>query len=236
MSAFVDAIHAIYDRHPANIYPFIGGAFLHPNDEDFRVMGVGINAYSGDDRHNLTPAMHATWFEKKAFRFQRAVSRDLEVLGSALTAAPHIFAGLKCRGMASIFMTNAVKVYVHESEGKRASQLSTKHFEQHLQQWRDELDAMAAAGAMPHVIVIVGSPFWSYAWETFKGARLANIRVDSHGYTSGETLHYVNRYSLTVAGRRHHLLLVRLRHPSSRRSQGSPEWLMSKPEFVKITS
>lgn len=238
MSTLVDRIHAIYDRMTPCIHPFIGAAFRNPAAADLRVMGVGINAYScGDDFGRQAPGLNAAWFEKQTYRFHRAVLRDLSAICLELTRPPFAFAGKTFRGIESIFLTNAVKVYVREAEGKRAAQLSPRHFEEHLAQWRDELDALAEADALPHVIAVIGDPFWKYACASFQEVEtFRSIRVRSHRWAPGKCLHYVNRFTLEGPRGAHELLLVRLRHPASRRSAGAPRWLLGQAEFQRIAA
>jgi hypothetical protein len=57
MTAFVQRVHGIYEQFSPYIYPYIGKTFIEPYDEDFRMMAVGINAYSvGDDFGKQAPA------------------------------------------------------------------------------------------------------------------------------------------------------------------------------------
>src|SRR5580692_6174392 len=121
MSDFVEQVHRIYDRNSPCIYPYIGSTFQEPHDGDLRIMAVGINARS-EDKHwgTQAPGLYAEWFEKQSWRFQRGVWRDLKEVGERITQAPFLFGGRRFAGMGSIFLTNAVKVYVKDSEGRHA--------------------------------------------------------------------------------------------------------------------
>jgi hypothetical protein len=236
MSALVQQLHSIYDRHEHRIHPFIGSAFRSPSGADFRVMGVGINAYSSAHDHGQQPPdLNAQWFAKQTYRFHRAVLRDLGELAAGLTQPRAAFAGKRFLGIESVLLTNAVKVYVHEAEGKRAEQLPADAFDAHLDQWRDEIDALADADALPHVIAVIGDPFWKHACDSFRNAPFRSIRVETHRWAPGKCLHYVNRYALRGPRGAHDLLLVRLRHPASRRINGAPRWLLGQAEFREIT-
>ena len=139
MTDFSATIRSIYERAHPHILPFIGRAFASPKPGDFRAMAVGINAYScGDDWGRQPPELYAQWFEKQAHRFQRGVHRDLTALSTALAAEPFLFSDRGFAGMDSFFVTNAIKVYMREADGKTADQLSDAHFEAHLGQWHDE--------------------------------------------------------------------------------------------------
>lgn len=240
MNRFAERIHAIYDRHaPRQIHPFIGATFRSPQDVDLRIVAVGINAYVAPrDEPRLSPSWFAGWFRNQSHRYQRAVWRDLEVLGRALTAKPFRLATQRFAGMASIYLTNAVKVYLPEAEGKRAYQLAPEHFERHLDQWRDELDAMAELDVLPHVIVIIGEPFWPFACDAFRvGAAFERFDVVRYEHGKGSCLHYSNRVVLRSSKGEHELLLLRLRHPAARSStMGSPQWLLAQPEMRALAA
>ncbi len=93
---------------------------------------------------------------------------------------------------------------------------------------------MAAHGVLPHVIAILGDPFWSRACASFRSGTFAQIRLKQYEACQGSCLHYVNRLTLDVGGPEHVLLLLQLRHPASRRAMGSPKWLAQQPEFTAM--
>jgi hypothetical protein len=238
MSNFVEQIHRIYDRHSPCIYPYIGSAFQEPSDGDLRIMGVGINARS-EDKHWGTqePGLYSEWFEKQSWRFQRGVWRDLKDVGERITKAPFLFGGRRFVGMGSVFLTNAVKVYVKDSEGRHADQLTDDDFKRHLDQWHDELDAMAEANLLPHVIAIVGRPFWGLACASFKESPLfKRFAVKEYRWCRDSSLHFANRISLRGPSGDHDLLLLRLRHPAGRAPTGSHDWLFDQADFKQIAS
>ncbi|HZU84428.1 MAG TPA: hypothetical protein VE987_15970 [Polyangiaceae bacterium] len=148
--SLVESIHAVYDRCSPCIHPFIGAAFRNPNANDVRVMAVGINAYS-EEQHwgKQGPTLFAEWFAQQRYRFQRGVLRDVGALVAPLRERPYMLQGRSFAGKDSIYLTNAVKVYVREAEGKRADQLSESNFTAHIEQWRDELDAMGRRERSP---------------------------------------------------------------------------------------
>ena len=236
MSAFVEQIHGIYNRHENCIYPYIGAAFSQLGEGELRIMGVGINARS-EDKHwgTQVPELYAQWFEKQSWRFQKGVWRDLKELGARITQAPFLFAGRRFAGMGSIFLTNAVKVYVKDSEGRHADQLTEDDFKRHLDQWRDELDAMAEANVLPHVVAIIGKPFWGFACSSFRSSPpFKRFTVKEYRWCQGRSLHFANRITLRAPSGDHDLLLIRLRHPAGRAPSGSPRWLFQQADFKQI--
>src|SRR5205085_2211798 len=116
--------------------------------------------------------------------------------------------------------TNAVKVYVPESEGKRADQLSDVDYDRHLDQWHDELDAMAEHNVLPHVIAIVGDPFWSRACNSFRQSSFKRTKTARYQWCAGSCRHFLNRVTLDAPDGPHETLLLRLRHPAGRAPTG----------------
>jgi hypothetical protein len=237
MNEIVTRIHAIYDRLTPAIHPYIGAAFREPNDGQLRIMAVGINAYSGvNTQGKESPGWFAGWFTSQKYRFYKGVWRDLQGFAKVITRPPFLFAGREFAGMESVYLTNAVKVYVKESEGKRADQLTPDHFAAHLGQWRDELDALAESDAHPHVVAIIGDPFWSYACDSFRRPAFKSLQVTKQRWCDGKSLHFANRYVVAGPHGERELLLVRLRHPAGRSRTGSPRWLFEQPDFREVAS
>jgi hypothetical protein len=177
------------------------------------------------------------WFEKQSYRYQKGACRDLRELGARVTQAPFLFAGRRFADMDSVFLTNAVEVYVKDSEGRRADQVTEDHFKRHLDQWHDELDAMAEARLLPHVLAIIGKPFWSFACESFRSSpSFKRLTVKGYRWCKGRALHFANR--ITPAGPEgdHEMLLVRLRHPAGRAPTGSPRWLFEQQDFADLAA
>jgi hypothetical protein len=238
MSSLEQKIHDIYDRQRPCIHPHIGTTFLDGKDSDLRIMAVGINAYVGArDQGKESPAWFADWFRKQMYRYQKGVWRDLKALAAGLAHAPFRLAAKRFAGMESIFLTNAVKVYVSEAVGKRADQLSGLDYGRHLDQWHDELDVMAEHGVLPHIIAIVGEPFWPFACKSFQtDGAFKRFRTASYKWCKGSCRHFLNGIVLDGPSGKHELLLLRLRHPAGRAPTGSPKWLLDQPEFRAMTS
>jgi hypothetical protein len=190
MQDFAQRVHGIYDRYSPAIHPYIGTAFTEADPGKLRILAVGINAYSGEGAvGEQPPSLYGEWFASQRYRYQRGVWRDLQAIGKALTAAPSRTAHLEFAGMDSVYLTNAIKVYVPEATGKRAEQIDLVDFEKHLGQWRDEIELMAQAGVPPHVIAVVGRPFWRYACASFqKGGTFSNVRVSDYRWCEGSCL------------------------------------------------
>lgn len=235
---FAEQIHSIYDRHgPTQIHPLIGDAFTTPQPNDLRVMAVGINSYvSADGQGKESPSWFAGWFRNQSFRYQRGAWRDLQGLAAGLTSPSSRLASKVFRGMDGLYLTNAVKVYVPEETGKRADQLSSEDFERHLAQWHDELDVMSEHEVLPHVIAIIGAPFWAYACESFRGDAFKMMKVKSYEAARRACSHFASRIMLEVSRGEHEVLLVRLRHPAARSAKGSPKWLYEQEEFSRLVN
>ncbi len=227
-------IRAIYDEGaPRQIHPHIGGAFLLPADDSLRILAVGINSYlDAPADASPHPGWFAGWFTEQRHGFTRRLWRDLKVLAETLTAPGARFAAKRFQGMDSVFLTNAIKVYLPSSEGKRADQLTDAHFAKHLGQWHGELDAMAEAGALPHVIAIIGAPFWGRACASLsEPSAFERFAVrESRGY-GGPLQHFLRSVKLEAPQGSHELLLVRVRHPAARTAIGSPRWLAGESDF-----
>jgi hypothetical protein len=235
-------IHAIYDENESAIHPFIGEAYTEPRPDDLRIMALGINAYISDHEWEEWRAGHAddfaSWFELGKYHFFPRAYRRGKELAEALLDQSGDFDGLQLRGedgRQSFYVTNAVKVFLRASEGKSASNVSEARIQAHQLQWYRELDLLAAAGLMPHAIIVFGRPFWPWASRTFKmDARrpLPHIEVVGHRWTPGPGRHHINRYQL--AGVERSLPLVGMAHPSSRRREGRVGWLLEQADFREL--
>jgi hypothetical protein len=201
-------------------------------------MAVGINCYSvGKDHGRQPPELFAEWFTNETHVYQQRLWPALRQLASGITTMPFMFAGLSFPADKSgVYLTNAVKVYIPDNEGKRADQLSDDQLTAHCDQWRDELDALAVANAFPHLIAIIGEPFWKHACASFQRPQFEWLRVDSYESCAGRSLHYANRIVVGTTRGAHSTLLVRLRHPAGRSRTGSPSWLLRQPDFIKLAS
>lgn len=234
---FEQAVQAIYQVHPHHFFPYVGARYLDPDPSALRVMALGINAYVGDAEwahYGTDPTRFASWFVNARYRYQRRVLKDLEVLAPALLSGG-MFAGRQFHGRASVYATNAIKTYLLMSKGKHASQLDPGVFEQHHDQWHQELQVLAQHGVLPHLLVVFGLPSWPTAWQAFcpspAGTR-SGLAVRNYQTTRGPSQHRANRISIELGDdQEHELLLVRLRHPSGRTPIGSPSWLLRQPDF-----
>src|SRR5258708_24077527 len=125
MSHCVDKAHRIYDPYQPCIYPCVGSAFVRRNETELRIMGVGINSHAQEkDLARLAPGRFAEWFEHQSWPFYEGARRHLKTLGEMITRSPFLFADHAFNEIASIYLTNAIKVYLEDSEGKRADQLN----------------------------------------------------------------------------------------------------------------
>lgn len=231
------ATTAIYSRRDNHILPFVGAAFERPSPDQLRVAVVGINSYVSAQHWPLAPGGgFPDWFAHTKYRFFRSVKRNATRLVSGLVDNG-IFDGLRFEWPDSFYATNAIKTYLPECQGKRADQVSPELFAQHAATWREELDAMAEHGALPHLVVIFGEPFWRNAWSAFRLPHVdayQHLRVLDYRHADGPSLHFVNRLGLGGVSGEQTTLLVRLRHPSSRTLKGSLSWLLGQEDFWSL--
>jgi hypothetical protein len=235
---FQQAIRDIYRVHPGHIFPFIGGRYLDPDPQVVRVLVLGINVYVDDAEwpaEGPDPSSYATWYRDATWRYQKRVQKAVRTLVAGLTEGPTILQGRRFLGTESTCATNAVKIFLPASKGKKASQVAPEHFERHRDQWHRELRLMAELDVLPHLLVVFGLPSWPTAWEAFcpsPSGTKSGLLVTSYRNTAGPARHHLNRIIVELeSGRLHDLLLVRLRHPSGRSKTGSPTWLLRQPDF-----
>lgn len=235
--SFVDRIHAFYERHQPHFWPHVGTAFREPAPDTLRVMTVGINAYAGEG-WTIDHDLLRRWFIERHSRFAKGVRAAADKLAPHLTGPSGLFHDLRYIGVESVFHTNAVKTWVPAAVGKKAAHLPDGLLTEHAPAFHAELELMAAHGAMPHVVMIFGEPFWEHAWRTFSESRLPSAPTRRKRHYPGPCLHHLNRYTLEVPTepREHELLLVRLRHPAARTKKGSVAWLLAQPDFHAASS
>lgn len=201
-------------------------------------MTIGINAYVADHEVAPHPTAHAEWFVTGKYRYQRAVMKIAGVLGETLTRDGALFAGKACSITRSLYATNAVKVYVPMSRGKRADQLDDGDWKRHVGQWYEELAVLAEAGVLPHIIVILSQRFWETAWQTFHPAHEGRrFGVGSKDFVAlhEDTEHRANRVVANTPGvGAQELLLLRLRHPAGRGREGTALWLRDRRAFLSF--
>jgi len=237
-ATFEQAVRDIYAVHPNHIFPYVGARYLDPDPAALRVLALGINAYVSAAHwpaDGPSPTWFGSWFEKAKYRYQRRVLKDVAALAGALTTDGAIFHGRRFHGPGSVYATNAVKVYLPESTGKKAAQVGPEHFERHREQWHRELQTMAQHGVLPHLLVVFGELPWPTAWQAFSPSPTetkSGLVVRSFHNAKGPSQHHANLIGVELeGGRQHELVLVRLRHPSGRTPKGSPSWLLKQPDF-----
>jgi hypothetical protein len=232
MSSFRAEIMRVYDAWQHPIHPFIGHAFDAPDSNSLRVMTIGINAYlSPPDWAVQKPTWFSSWFNEETNPFDRGVARDAETIANALAEHSSLFAGLAVRGKEGIFHTNAIKTFLPKSIGRWADQISAHDYERQATTWHAELDIMAKHGALPHVVIVFGRPFWPWAWQAFHPSYrpiFSYLKVRGFQPASGKGLHYANLIEVEGVGGRQSLALLRVRHPASwKSSKATPEWVLS---------
>ena len=236
----LDTIRTIYERDKPHILPFVGDAYTTPAADGLRVMAVGINAYVPDDVTNPAPGAHREWFVdgRGRHRYQQAVRKLVDVMGRALTAEHAMFAGKRYADPRSLYATNAVKVYVPISHGKRAAQLDDADWTRHVGQWHDELAVLAEARVFPHVVVILSEKFWETAWQTFHpshhGPQFGVTEAKDFVSLEDDTRHRANRIAIRFGGERQDVMLLRLRHPAGRGTTGTAAWLLKRDAFRRF--
>ena len=232
-----ERIHRIYAGHETKLQdhmlPFIGSAFHSSGVTHVRVVAIGINAYVDEkDWEQQRPEWFAAWFAEQEHRFDTCVLRETTKLVDGLLTEGNLLTGRAFDWRASMYVTDAIKVYVRTTDGKRAEQVAHR-FVDHHDQWVDEFDALVADWVAPDVVAVFGEHFWSDICRTFqRGGALSN-HVAKYEHAIGEALHFVNRITLNNG---HVMLLVRLRHPAARTKNGSAPWLLDQPEFQRLAA
>ena len=95
------------------IFPHVGTAY-EPQSGVLRLLGVGVNSYiSPEDVGGCKPWWYRSWIDQRAHPFARGARKDLDLLGAALEGGDR-YAGLSYDPDASVYVTNAVKRYLHE--------------------------------------------------------------------------------------------------------------------------
>jgi len=235
----IPELYNLYDAlaapgQPRPIHPFVGKTFSEPSEAKLRVMAIGINAYV-DANHaaDIRGSSFGDWFATGKYRYQRAVYKSLDALARGLLSGPFRLGHLAHAGKDSIYLTNAIKTYLPTEVGKRANQVADAQYDAHVPTWREELRVLAEHDAFPHVIVIIGSPFWGRSCTTLaRGSTFGPARISARSSYPGRLLHYANR--LTVESREGASTVwhLRLRHPASRAEMGSAKWLLATEELA----
>jgi hypothetical protein len=224
-------IREIYEqRRPDHIDPYIGEAFHGALPDHLRVLCIGINTYISPGEWERRKAIwFAEWFKNQKYRFSKGAVRAVDPLAAAVTAPDRLFAGLTFDWRKSLYVTNAVKVYVTEADGKRAEQVG-QSFAAHETQWRDEITALIDAGVPPHVVVVFGKIFWPAFCKSFGHEGVLAPRVAAREGETADAGHRLCRITL-IGG--HVMLLVRLNHPSRPARKLTAENFEQLPSFSR---
>lgn len=234
----LDVVHAAYDALPLvdgahrPIHPFVGKAYTDGDGSALRVMAVGVNAY-GKAHHVHEPDRWARGFRDQEWVYQRRVFKDLGELAKGLTGSA--VAGTRpFLGIESVYLTNAVKRWLPNA--KHAQTVANKWFVEGVPVLEAELDALAEADRLPHVVVVVGAQPWGYVHPAFRPAKAAWATRYTHMGERNKLFHYLNLVEVREAGTTRPLLLTRIRHSSaSHWKQGwAPADLLAEPTFRRV--
>jgi hypothetical protein len=236
--ALVDAVHAGYNALPLvdgahrPIRPFIGRAFTNGDGDALRVMAIGVNAY-GAAHHVHDPDRWAVGFRRQEWVYQRRVLADLGALATGLAGSA--VTGVRTfLGIESVYLTNAVKRWLPNA--KLAHTVAETWFAEGAPVFDVELAALADAGRLPHVVVVVGQRPWGYVCPAFEPARASWSATYTHMGATNPLFHYLNLIEVKEDGRNRPLLLTRIRHSSaSHWKQGwTPARLLAEPTFRRV--
>lgn len=235
--SLTNQIEALYGaREPLHILPHIGRRYITPATRDLRVMTIGLNAYVSPREWPPRPEWFGTWFRDAENRFDKGVRKAIEPIATHVTGPYGLFDGRTYDGVDSVFHTNAVKTYLPEAAGKKATQVPAKLLLEHAETFSAELNVLAEHGVVPHLILVFAKPAWAHVWRALTAGRSRAFEVLAHEHFPGPCLHFVNRYRVRIHARagtaEHEILLVRLRHPAARSSVGSPSHLLAEPDFL----
>lgn len=236
---FLDEVHAIYDSAAEGgaipSHPFVGTAFTAPRGA-LRIACVGINSYIGPKDWRPPEAnWFASWFRQQQYRFSKGAAKAAKTIGHALQAA----GWGEFEGLESCYATNAIKIYLGEADGKEAHQVPPEAFEKHATTWRRELDAMAAHGALPHAVVVLGRPQWEAtcrALDPRHGWTYQHLSLLEYLPTPGELHEHLNRIRLSVGGAPSSMLLIRVPHPRAFGVKPRAEDLVAHPDFQRAVA
>lgn len=229
----------IYRRFEHGLVPYIGAAYVSPQPEDLRVMAIGINSYASEKDWPPHPGWLRGWYAERTHRFHKSVWRSAATLGAALTAPGMLFAGRKYDASRSLYATNGVKECMREAEGKRVDQLPPDVFAKYDEAWREELRLLAEGGVMPHVMIVLGAPFWERAWRALHPGSATlwpSVKVTRYEAAEGDDRHRANRIRLETPAGEHEVLLLKLRHPAARVREGSAKWVMEREAVRRLAS
>jgi hypothetical protein len=235
-TSWLDALHARYDRTPPHgthgpVYPHVGAAFAGDRPDLLRVMAIGINAYNTG-----TTDPGADWwrtaYRQRNGRFHAGVRRDLTTIAAGVRRAPR-YAGLAFDADASVYLTNVVKRW---SSATKAVELPEQDVADGEITLTTELDLLAAAARLPHLVVVFGALPWhpvcrAFGWQS--ALPEPSWRRAYQPLPADSPLHHhLNRVRVVESGVERDVVLVRVRHPSRGGHRDVwPERLIEEPEF-----
>jgi hypothetical protein len=235
-----DEIKAVYGAlaHYPNepglpaIEPYIGADYNTPSPGRLRIAAVGINAYISREDLPAHPGWFSHWAGVGGPRFYNGVIREAKELAEeivGLLGADDLhFSG------DGLYVTNAVKRFLPEQTGKQAAHVEQDWFDEGRTVWKQELQRLANAGALPHAIMVFGARSWEPVWRTLwelceDQNEPAFIRYRS--MPSGSPLyHRLNTVDVATPSGQRPLLLFRPDHASTSRKT-TVSSLFAMPEF-----
>lgn len=234
-----DPIEALYSALPAQpdlgwrgpIHPFIGACFREEGPDGLRAMVVGVNAYVAPNSWP-EPATYAEGFREQWWRFDRGVLRDVNAVADALAGAPAW--PDPYRGIDSIYLTNAVKRWLPQNEGRHAHRAAERWFTEGEAVFAQELTLLAERRRLPHLVIVVGHRSWGHVWPAFGRATLSFVKA--YRPQPGPLFHHLNAVDIEQDGVTRTMLLMRLRHPSAShfKHRWTPEALTAHPVFRQV--
>lgn len=236
--SLIHTIHAAYDALPlidgahGPLYPFVGTAYTDASGDSLRVMAIGVNAY-GEAHHVHDPACWASGFRHQHWPYQRRVLADLTALAEGLAGATRV-GGRPFLGMESVYLTNAVKRWLPNA--KKAHTVAESWFEEGAPVFDAELAALAEAGRLPHVVVVVGQRPWRSVCDALRPERAAWSSSYTPMDPANPLFHYLNLVQVCEDGARRPLLLMRIRHSAAShwKKGWAPADLLGEPTFRQV--
>jgi hypothetical protein len=220
-----------------HILPYVGAGYA-PGSGRLRVLGVGINSYiSPEDAGACHAEWYRTWIRDREYSFARGARRDLDRLGAALKGSER-YAGLSYDSDASVYVTNAVKRYLHKETGRHADQVQSQWIDEGKAVWREELRTLARLRALPHVIVVFGEVPWGPVWSV-----LAELCASPEDPVFAEyrpmdrssgAYHRVNVVELGEEAGQDRIVLLRLNHPAAWGADWKAAAALEHPEVREV--
>jgi hypothetical protein len=230
-------VRALYEALPpcgpghGHLLPHVGAAFTGADSTALRMMAIGVNAYGGEHEEHA-PERWARAFRSGRWRFHRRVLEDLRVLADGL-AGSEVTGAREFHGVESVYLMNAVKRWLPGAT--KADRVDEEWFREGVPVLHAELDALARADRLPHLVVVAGRRPWDHVRPAFKPSASAWAAEYARAPEGDELFHQLRLVQVRENGATRPLLLVCMRHPTGGwGARWSPRRLLAHPTFRRV--